>query len=130
MYGKKRRSKWPATELTPERREDLLDNWHGLVGGPDDAFKTEAERKACWKAHRAKLMYVSSGYRPSAWWNYEAPVRRDLCRCDSEQLYRLGELSPTEREEFEAWWTKHGHSLDEVPPADFMAPDPRTLPSE
>jgi len=127
MYGRRKAAARPATELTEERRDDLLGNTLGLVGGPGDAFADEASRRACWEAHRDRLMrQVNPGTRPAAWWAFEAAFPLDLHRGQGEQLWAIGELTPAERQEFESWCERQGRRLEDLPPAGFRAPDPRT----
>ena len=127
MYGRRKTTTRPATELTEERRDDLLGNIHGFVGGPGDAFATEAERRACWEAHGDRLMRaVNSGCRPAGWWAFSSTVALDIHRGQAEQLYVLGALTPAERREFEAWCHRLGRRLEDLPPPGYRAPDPRT----
>lgn len=73
----KRRRQIRTDELTPEQRDELLDDvWPWLV--PESSvFESEAVRRKAWEAHREELLaeYIAEnpGRRPFAWWHYTAP---------------------------------------------------------
>jgi hypothetical protein len=81
-----------------------------LEYGPDErrpCFRAdEAERRAVWSRHRDWLMaQCRHGFRPDAWWAFEAPITRPSDD-DYERaaLWEAGLLSDEERAEFEAEW--------------------------
>jgi hypothetical protein len=72
------------------------DEWISLTLGerPDrQAFDSDEDRRAAWEQHReAELASINLGRRPAAWWDYDAPARRDHNMNSMLQLFRLGEL--------------------------------------
>jgi hypothetical protein len=76
------------------------------------AFRTDQERREAWERHRDYLMAKGDrGWRPQAWWDYDAPqlgVRRPRDReYDKAALWEAGLLTPEEVTELEADWRTH-----------------------
>ena len=80
-------------EITPFTAEQYLD----LLIGPQSsssAFASEQARRRAWQKSRAILQpLVDPGWRPSAWWDYDAPEPAGPRETAPEYLTRLGLLS-------------------------------------
>jgi len=107
------------TNRTPIRRQRRLLSWSeemSLEWGEADhrgvGFTTEQERRTAWERHRDYLMAkCDHGFRPQAWWDYDAPklgVRRPRDpEYDKAALWEAGLLFEDEATTLEAHWREH-----------------------
>lgn len=85
-----RRRRTAARTLTLRQRFELVGlGWYGQCEQPLahadgcngigcwSVFDSEEERRAAYMAHRGELVRCTSGFRPQAFWVYEAP---SICR--------------------------------------------------
>ena len=104
IAGKNRR------DLTPEIMKALL---HPCLTGDDIAnnshlqgnefiFESDAARRKAWFEHRSAIMAMTMqpGFRPDAWWRYEAPDQRWFGESQLQALDRLNLLREDEIEYF------------------------------
>jgi hypothetical protein len=93
------------------RRQLTIDQKFNLSGGSGyrDAFADDEERREAWEVHRDYFMsHCRYGYRPGAWWDYEAPIARPADRnYGPAALWEANLLDPHEREACERSWRAH-----------------------
>ena len=54
------------------------------------------------------------GFRPAAWWDFDAPIRRPRDHdYDEAALWEAGLLTPEERTQLEARWRQHFNDANE-----------------
>lgn len=95
------------------QRSSLDSVWFPLtLGFPlagDHEFADEAEERSAWFQHRDQVMDQwpeqagTAGRRPHCWWKYDSPEPRDEATSEGEQLERMNELTPREKETIAAW---------------------------
>jgi len=117
------------TNRTPIRRQRRPLSWSeemSLEWGEADhrgvGFTTEQERRTAWERHRDYLVAkCDRGFRPAAWWDYDAPalgVRRPARQeYEKATLWEADLLSPKEKAMLEAQWREH---FDHAVSADFF----------
>jgi hypothetical protein len=105
--------------LDPYRRQDLIEGHVALLIGLGygglfligcnhwtesqwEAVKTEM--RADWQKHQAELIAAVAaerpGHRPWAWWEFEAPERRQVGETQPDYLERLKLWIPGERDRY------------------------------
>src|SRR6516225_8725444 len=89
---------------------------------PPTTFATDQERRAAWEQHRDYLMAkCDRGWRPAAWWDYDAPrlgVRRPRDpEYEKAALWEAGLLTPEEKATLERDWRQH---FDEANSPDYF----------
>jgi hypothetical protein len=81
---------------------------YGEFRGPP-AFPSKAARREAWMRHRAYLLRrCRHGWRPAAWWDFEAPFKRPRDHeYEKAVLWEAGLLSDEERAELEQAWREY-----------------------
>lgn len=90
-----------------------LDYGRIMLDGPKFPFDSEEHRRACWEAHREELMAgqqvawdlsegtkPSPGWRPLAFWQYDAPEKPRNRELHVDALRRMGLLTAQEEREW------------------------------
>jgi len=118
-----------VTNRTPIRRQrrplsssEEMSLEHGDVVGERGPFESEEDRQAAWERNRDYLLTMCDhGFRPAAWWDYDAPrlgVRRPHDpEYEKTALWEAGLLTPKEKAMLEAQWRghfEHGNSPDYI----------------
>lgn len=90
------------------RPDELSDRqfWALALGGDDEAFESEADRRELWFRHRDELG-TNPCSRADGWWRFESPEPRNESEPEHLQLERMGCLAPEERS-WLAQWRKEG----------------------
>lgn len=92
--------------LAKPRRGELsgLEDAELMWGGPPPSvFESPFTKRAAWMLNRQELMEgYPAGWRPTAWWEYEAPEQQRVGEGQSDALRRLGELEGWEVAELDA----------------------------
>jgi hypothetical protein len=77
------------------------------TGGRPSFFRDNETRRAAWVHFREFLLNLApAGKRPWAWWEYEAPERREGALEEASQLVRLGVVGAAELAVIEREWTR------------------------
>jgi hypothetical protein len=78
--------------------------WSLLLGEDPrrPAFASDADRRAAWELHREELR-TNIGTRPEAFWDYDATEPRTETEAETDQLRRLGVLTPDEVAQIDGW---------------------------
>lgn len=76
--------------------------WALALGGDDEAFASEDERRELYFRHRDELG-TNPTTRADGWWRFESPEAKSATEPEHEQLERMGCLTPEERGHLEQW---------------------------
>lgn len=76
--------------------------WALALGGDDEAFASEDERRELYFRHRDELT-TNPTTRADGWWLYESLEPRNEAEQEHEQLERMGCLTPEERGHLAQW---------------------------
>lgn len=99
MPRKRRLAKPRRGELSGLEDAELM--WGG---GPPSVFESPFIKRAAWILNRGDLLEVHpAGWRPAAWWQYEAPEQQREGEGQAEALARMGLLEDWETVEVAAW---------------------------
>lgn len=109
----------PGTKRTPIHRINRGLSWSARMefelGFKGENFSTWDEYRAGWERFRHILMaQLEWGFRPAAWWDFDAPIRRPRDHdYDEAALWEAGLLTPEERTQLEARWRQHFNDANE-----------------
>ena len=94
--------------LTTQQRFELI---FGSLGPHGSAFPDEQAKRGAWEAHRDTIE-LNPGFRPDAWWEYDAPLALRQKRealghgSDGRLLWEANLLRPEERVALAGWWRR------------------------
>ena len=109
----------PGTKRTPIHRINRGLSWSARMefelGFKGENFSTWDEYRAGWEHYRHILMaQLEWGFRPAAWWDFDAPIRRPRDRDYEEAaLWEAGLLTPEEKAVLEKRWRQHFNDANE-----------------
>jgi len=109
----------PGTRRTPLQRHGLSYRERMALEWNDDGYyyyPSQEERRAAWERHRDLLLAESDrGWRPQAWWDFDAPGLRIRPPRDPAYvpagLWEAGALAPEEAAQLEKGWREGIRSL-------------------